>query len=249
MKISKTIIISITLMIFTASEAIAQGIPVYDASNFAQVVTQLDQMTKDYQKQLEQLNEAIKQTGAITGTRDMGSIANSAYEAELRRYLPSSWQQTMNMINASDLSSGALGTQNIYSDLYTTYNPISGAQSMPSDPNGAISKALDRRAGTTYAAMAASEQAYNNISNRISTYETLLDQLNNTTDLKASVDLQARISAENGMILNELMRLNAIQMQQKSSEDNELLTNYHRASAANKYDAAQAAASFRQEDQ
>lgn len=51
--------------------------------------------------------------------------------------------------------------------------------------------------------MAASEQAYNRISNRINTYENMLDELNNTTDLKASVDLQARI-AENGMILNEL---------------------------------------------
>ena len=54
--------------------------------------------------------------------------------------------------------------------------------------------------------MAASEQAYNNIAARIQTYETLLNELNNTTDLKASVDLQARISAENGMILTELMR-------------------------------------------
>ena len=38
----------------------ASGIPVYDASGFAQMVTQLDQMSKDYQKQLEQLEQAVK---------------------------------------------------------------------------------------------------------------------------------------------------------------------------------------------
>ncbi len=246
MKINTSILIFIFCLLPAPLQA--QGIPVYDASSFGQLVSQLESMSKDYQKQLEQLDEAIKQTSAITGTRDMGSLANGALEAELRRYLPNSWQDTMSMINASGLPSGALATQNLFNSLYTTYNPVPGAEYITADPNGPISKALDRRTETTYAAMAASEQAYNSISNRIVTYESLLEELNNTTDLKASVDLQARISAENGMILNELMRLNAIQMQQKASEDNELLTNYRRANSANRYDAAKAAEAFKMED-
>lgn len=219
----------------------AQGIPVYDAAGFAQFLTQLDQMAADYAKQLEQLNEAIKQTNSMTGTRNMGSLANSALESELRRYLPTTWEDTMNMINANNIPSGAVDTQSLYNNLYTRYNPISGSDFIAGDPTSPIAQALDRRTGTTYAAMAASEQSYNIIEGKISTYESLLDELDNTTDLKASIDLQARISAENGLVLNELMRLNAIQIQQRAVLDNEELTGYRRAATANQYDAAKAA--------
>ena len=61
----------LTILGFTAIEAKAQGIPVYDASSFAQLVTQLDKMAEDYQNQLEQLDEALKQTEAITATHAM----------------------------------------------------------------------------------------------------------------------------------------------------------------------------------
>ena len=85
----------ITLIAWVPSQAQAQGIPVYDASSFAQLVTQLDQMAKEYQKQLEQLDEAIKQTDALTGSRNMGDVANGALEQQLRQYLPNTWADTM----------------------------------------------------------------------------------------------------------------------------------------------------------
>lgn len=225
---------------FVPTSVNAQGIPVYDATSFAQLVTQLDQMAQDYQNQIEQLDEAFKQTEAITGTRNAGGIVNGLLEQQLREYLPNTWEDTMNIINAPSLPSGALGTQSIYHDLYTTYAPITGAEFMESDPSGVVAQSLDRRTGTTYAAMAASEQAYNNIGARIQIYEQLLNELNNSQDLKASVDLQARIAAENGMILSEVMRLNAIQMQQKAAQDNEILTDYRRSTTANQYDAERA---------
>lgn len=224
--------------------SIAQGIPVYDAASFGQIVSQLNQMSKDYQKQLEQLDQAIRQTNALTGTRNMGTLANSAVESELRRYLPDTWQDTLHMMEAANLPNGALGTQNLYGSLYKTYNPMTGAEFMTQDPAGPIAQAIDRKTRTTYGAMAASEQAYNNAVTRMETYETLLGALDQTEDLKASVDLQARISAENGMALNELMRLQAIQIQQKAADDNALLTDDRRAGAANRFDAAKAALAF-----
>lgn len=232
------------ILTIIAVPAQAQGIPVYDASSFTQLVTQLDQMSKDYQKQLEQLEQAVQQTNAITGTRNMGALANSPLEAELRRYLPNTWQETMRMIDAGSLPNGALGTQGLYGSLYQTYQPLTGAQFMTQDPTGAIAQAIDRKTGTTYAAMAASEEAYNNASKRIDTYETLMTELDKTPDLKASIDLQARIMAENGMVLNELMRLQAIQIQQKAADDNEALTDSKRASSANRFDAEKAAQAF-----
>jgi type IV secretion system protein VirB5 len=224
----------------------ASALTVFDPSSYAKLVAQLDQMAKQYQQQLQQLNQAIQQTGAITGTRNMGSIANSSMDADLRRYLPPDWQSTMNMIGAGDLTGSATETQSLYSSLYTTYAPVTGAAAITRDPTGPLAQALDRKTETTYAAMAASEQAYNSITPRIATYETLLHQLNTTTDLKASVDLQSRIAAENGMILNELLRLNSIQIQQKAAEDNQQLMTFRQASQANRFDATQAQNAFRQ---
>lgn len=236
MKLFKIATFSILLSISCLGKAQAQGIPVYDASGFTQMMAQIDAMAEDYQKQLEQLDEAIKQREALTGPRNAGDLMNGILEQQLREYLPNTWEDTMNLITANGLPSGAIGTQGIYTDLINTYNPVAGSDAYASDPTGPLSQALDRRTNTTYAAMAASEQAYNNINQRIQIYEGLMNELNNTQDLKASVDLQARISAENGLILSELMRLNAIQMQQRASEENEFLTNRRRAATANRYD-------------
>jgi type IV secretion system protein VirB5 len=244
----KNYLLTSLLCLFISFPAFASGIPVYDASTFAQMITQLDQMSKDYQKQLEQLEQAVKQANAMTGTRNMGSFANGAVQSDLRRYLPNTWEETMNMMSAGGLGATATGTQGIYSNLLSTYKPRAGADLMTSDPSGTISKAFDRRSNTTYAAMATAEQSYNSIETRISTYEDMLEELNNTTDLKASVDLGSRISAENGLLMSDLLRMNAIQMQQKSAEDNQSLVSTTRASAANKYDATKAKNIFKEEE-
>lgn len=240
MTILKFLFLFAFLVLAPIRSALAQGIPVYDAAGFAQMISQVNAMAQDYAKQLEQLDEAVQQRKAMTGARNAGDILNGALEKQLREYLPNTWEDTMNLITANDLPASAFGTQGIYTDLINTYDPVSGADTFSSDPTGPLSHARDRRTSTTYAAMAASEQAFDNINDHIQIYESLLSELNNTPDLKASVDLQARISAENGMLLSELMRLNAIQIQQKAALDNERLTNLRRAATANKYDPVKA---------
>ncbi|MBI1302054.1 MAG: hypothetical protein GC137_10455 [Alphaproteobacteria bacterium] len=234
---NKILILTLSLFVLCFNNnAEAEGIPVYDASNFAQLLAQIDAMAEDYQAQLNQLDEAIRQSNAIIGPRNSGNLFNSALEKELREITPNTWQDTLNMINANNLPNGALGTQSIYSDLINIYDPLTGANAFASDPTGPLSKALDRRTNTNFAAMAASEQAYNNIAQRIDIYESLLEELNNTQDLKASTDLQARISVENGLLMNELIRLNAINIQQQAAFENNSLSNLRRAATANKYD-------------
>ncbi len=244
MKLLKILMLSAAILVCQNLEVKAQGIPVYDNAGFVQLIAQVNAMADDYQKQIQQLEEAVRQSDAITGTRNMGDVANGLLEQQLREYLPNTWQDTMNIINSGNIPTGALGTQSIYNNLYDEYSPLTGSALMPSDPSSNVAKAIDRRTETTYAAMSASEQAYNNVPVRMQTYETLLDELNSSDDLKTSVDLQARITAENGVALNELMRLNAIRIQQNASVDNETLMNSRRASSFNIYDPALARAAM-----
>ena len=224
----------------------ARAMIVYDPYNHVQFVAQLRQMAQQYQQQLQQLQQAVQQTGALTGTRSMGGVANSPAEAALRRYLPPDWQSTMKMGGATGLTGSGEGTQGLYNGYYTAYAPVTGAAAITRDPAGPIAQALDRKTETTYSSMAASEQSYNTVTPRITTYETLLKQVDTTTDLKASVDLQSRISAENGLTLNELLRLNAIQIQQKAAEDNQQLTALRQASTDNRFNETQAQSAFKQ---
>ena len=230
------------LSLFSAGVC-ANGI-VYDPTNHAELVTQLNQLVKQYQQQLQQLNQAIQLTGAITGVRSMGSIANGPAEAVLRRYLPPDWQNTLKMGGATGLNSTGAQTQGLYNNLYNTYKPVSGASAITRDPSGPISQSIDHKTQTTYASMAAGEQSYNSVAPRTTTYETLLQQVDSTTDLKSSVDLQSRIAAENGLTLNELVRLHAIQVQQKAAEDNQQLTATSQSSNVNRYDASQARSAY-----
>ena len=242
-----TILVMIAFLLVSAA-AEAQGIPVYDAASYTQLITEFNQMTQAYQKQLSQLDQAVQQTTALTGSRGMGSLENGPLEETLRHYLPDNWQDTMNMINASGLNNQGMQTQSLYNSLYSNYSPIAGADFVASDPAGPVSQAIDRRTQTTYAAMSASEQSYNASTTRTSTYEALLSQLDNTTDIKASIDLAARIAAENGLSMNDVMRLNSIQIQQKAAQDNETLTSYKRAHDANQYSASDAAKAFQPQE-
>ena len=171
MKILNLVILSAAIIFLQSADAKAQGIPVYDAAGFAQLIAQIDAMADDYQKQLEQLDEAVRQSNAMTGSRNMGDVANGLLEQQLREYLPNTWQDTMNIINSGNVPNGALGTQSIYNDLYNDFSPLSGADLMPSDPTSNVAKAIDRRTSTTYAALSASEQAYNNVPVRMQTYQ------------------------------------------------------------------------------
>jgi len=137
--------------------------------------------------------------------------------------------------NASGLGTSALQTQSIYNDLLTTYNPITGADLFPSNPTGTLAKAHDRRSQTTTASMAASESTYNNAANRMQGYETLLGELNTSPDLKSSVDLLARISTENGLLMNEILKLQALQIQLITAAEGQKITNTRRINNAQAY--------------
>lgn len=231
MKIVKLLLIGSLLII--SSPSFSQGIPVYDNASVTQTILQLQEMAEDAQRQLQQIE-------AMTGSRNAGSLSNGAYEQQLKQYLPNTWEETINMINTGSLPSGALGTQGIFAEIYNQYDPIKGIEAYASNPNGSDAILLDRKTGTTVAAMAASEQIFNQTDQRNQIYQNLLAEVSSSADMKNSVDLQARIAAENGMALNELMRQNAMQMQQRAVSDNESLVDLKRASNANKYDPAQA---------
>ncbi len=206
---------------------------VYDATSYQQLLAQLQAAEREYSKQLEELDTALAQTNAMTGTRSMGDLMNGALEKELRRSLPQSWDETLNLLSSNaDPQITAL-----YQSYMDEYSPINGAALFKSAPDGNLAKSYERSLQSNLSSMALSEAAFNNTNNKLETLENLLDELNNTQDLKASVDLQARISAENGFLLSELLRLQAIAIQQDASLQGEQFSKRKQSHEAHQFDA------------
>lgn len=239
MKKLRHLLMTTCMVITAASPSYGSGIPVIDAANLAkmaeEMVTmqkQLDQMTAAYSKQLEQLDQAEQQTGAVTGTRQMGSLLNGTEEQQMRHYVP----ENMNdLLGGRQNISGASPVPQSFASLRQEYQPLApedfgeDAAALPTNA------AYLERSNTDYAALATSDAAYRNAANRMKGYEAMLKELNSTQDVKGSVDLLARISAENGIIMNEMIRLQALQMRLAASADNHSLTGHRGVYDANQY--------------
>lgn len=140
---------------------------VFDASNLAKAVEQLQQQQKSfeqdqlaYQKlvdqyatQLDELEQATATFYSITGSRNLGDLLNSSAEQDLRRALPGNLQSLIAIDQENGLGSAASETQSIYNNYYAAYEPLAGEEYLAQDNE--YSQAFDQNSQTTYAALAA----------------------------------------------------------------------------------------------
>lgn len=204
------------LVLFSPLSAHAQ-IPVTDVANFGQQVVQYAQMIAEYERQFQQLIEARNQVDAITGNYGFGDLLNDAGYRDARRYTPITWQDTLRILNAGGLPGSAADVRSIYSDRSDAMAVIGAQDYNRLNPDAPNAQAFERRRDTNLASQAIAEATYDDIQARMQNYETLMGQIESTDNSKAIADLQARISAENGTTMADLIRLQAVQLQQTSA--------------------------------
>lgn len=204
------------LFLLPIGPAIPQGIPVIDTSQIAQVIAQLQQQLKDYEEQIKQLTTMQDQLTnmqqrleAITGVKGISDILNSASDQNAR-------------LAATDLQSivsGAIGGINITGNVGNMNSVISDLTSrfdlgdlgdfdsseIPAD------KAIASLAGSGMAAVATAEDSYDRANAAVTRINTLVDQIDSTADLKASVDFNTRVNAEVAVLLLEILRVQSAQ--------------------------------------
>jgi len=196
------------LLAALAGSAEAGGWPVIDISNLLQAIQQYQQLT-------QQLAQMQQQYQSLTGNRGMGGLYNSPVEQQMRQYAPASWQQSLNVLqqgglpgNAADVARAAQAFARSQ-DLTQT-----GAQVFPGrNGNNPDAVAYTSTTNTAAAAVGLSQAAYDQTQARMQRVQQYLAQINATQDLKASVDLNARLLAEVNEALTQLIQLQAAQMQ------------------------------------
>ena len=203
----------ILLFVLSPFPAMAQ-IPVTDVANFTQQIRQYIQMGLQYQRQFEQLTEAKNQLGAITGNYGLGELLNDTTYRDARRYTPTTWRDTLKILEAGGLPGSVADVRRIYGEHADSLAIIGADDYNQLNPNAPNAQAFERRRDTNLATLAVAETAYNSTSSRLANYETLMGQIEATGNAKSIADLNARIVAENGTSLTELIRLQSVQLQQ-----------------------------------
>jgi type IV secretion system protein VirB5 len=171
---------------------------VIDAPAIVQLVQQVQTMEQAVQTARDQLSQARLTLKTMTGDRGMGLLLRGSQ----RNYLPSNWAQLSSVMQGGGAFPG------ISADVRSAVNGmavLTPQQLSTLSPDGREQVIAARRTNAVRFAMA--QQALANTSARFASIQSLIGAISAAGDQKAILDLQARISAELGMLQNEQTKL------------------------------------------
>jgi type IV secretion system protein VirB5 len=168
-------------------------------------VTRLIQQAQTLTQQLEAARRQIEQVQALyqstTGNRGMQQLLSGV----TRNYLPTNWAQ----LTAAVQGGGAFGA--LAGDIHAALvaNAVLSAQQLAALPANEQSQIAAAR-NSVALQQALTQQALTNSSSRFASMQQLISAIGSTNDPKGILELQARISAEQGMLQNEQTKLQVL---------------------------------------
>jgi type IV secretion system protein VirB5 len=214
-KIMRTLTVQLSLLCLVASAVLVPTARAQWAVIDAPAIVQLIQEVKTMEQQLAtaraQLLQAQQSLQSTTGARGMEQLLFGT----IRNYLPADWQQVTATLHGSN-SYGALSAD--AQNLIAT-NAVLSPQRIATLPlNG--QQLIQRERQWRAMQQALAHQALANASSRFASIQSLISAISTAADQKGILDLQARISAELGMLQNEQTKvelLNQSALAQESS--------------------------------
>jgi type IV secretion system protein VirB5 len=186
---------------FHSSAAIAQ-IPVIDIASLTQLIQQYITIGQQLATAKSQLTQAESEYAALTGNRGMQNLL----EGTLRNYMPMQWGQVSQVMSGSSASYPTLAAS--VAGLVAANAVLTPAQVAMLSP--AEQARLTAARQNSALLQAASRTALTNSSDRFAALQQLIGAIGTVNDPKASLDLNARIAAEGGMLANEHTKLEAL---------------------------------------
>ena len=216
----------------TSAPALAQGVPVVDTQNIAQNIQQLRQMIEDEILQNEQLVQLREQLAtlteqlaelqrtyeALTRLAELPEIIRTQMEDELNGLLDQEFGDiiaTIQAIKTGDFSgltgSGAVGIETqmdrVLADLGFDEDTLS--EMARSGNPGAERVATQATTGALVSA--AAQNSYEDAGQSLERVDRLVGLIDDMDELKESVDLNTRVTAELAIALVAMWQLEAIQ--------------------------------------
>jgi type IV secretion system protein VirB5 len=181
--------------LLSAGTAHAQGIPVIDVANLIQTIQQVTNDISKIENQVEQIRQLQNQVASINGVRNLGLVFNSV---GLNNYVPANAFTALNAIDAAGYG-GLTATAKTLRDAGMVYNCL--------DLAGPARTSCQATLAQPYQQKGLLQDAMRAASGRLAQINSLMGQVNATTDQKAVLEIQARIGAENAMLAHEMSQV------------------------------------------
>lgn len=198
----KVIVLVVLLGSLGVHAPVHAQIPVTDIAAIAQLIMQLERQDMQLDLSHEQLVQAVETHAALTGSRGMQRLLSDLQ----RNYLPR---------NGRELALALEGSSDAYPDLSAQVRSALDANSILTaedlgglDPGDRAELQAARRAAALQKALSSEQLATS--SNRFDALQALIDALGDVDDPKATLDLTARIAAEQTMATNEANKLRSL---------------------------------------
>jgi type IV secretion system protein VirB5 len=202
----RIIVLTAALVGLAAHEARAQGIPVIDAANLVQTVTQALNSVKEIQNQIQQIQQLQKQIDSGNGIRGLG---RAAYNPLLSNYLPPKAYTYIDAVSNTGYG-GLTSTSRTLRNQAMVYNCM--------DLSGTAQRDCQAKLAAPYQQKGLLQDAMTSSSGRMAQISALMDQINATNDQKSVQEIQARIGAENAMLAHETTQVQLLQGMADSEE-------------------------------
>lgn len=171
---------------------------VIDAPAIVQLIQEVQTMAQQLATAKQQLSQAQQALQTMTGDRGMAQLLSGT----VRNYLPSNWSQ----VTAALQGRGSFGALSGDVQNLTATNAVLSPQRLATlSPAGQQLVLANRQWGAMQQAL--TREAFANASSRFAALQTLIASIPTATDQKGILDLQARISAELGMLQNEQIKM------------------------------------------
>ena len=182
---------------------------VIDAPAIAQLIQQVRTMEQAVQTARDQLSQARESLKTMTGDRGMEMLLRGTS----RNYLPSNWAQLSGVMQGGGAFPGLSANASSAVDRMTVLTPQQLSTVSADDRDQVIAA---RRTNAVRLALA--QEALANTSSRFASIQSLIAAIGTAGDQKAILDLQARISAELGMLQNEQTKLQVLYQATQAQE-------------------------------
>ena len=183
---------------------------VIDVASLGQLVSEVQQLEQQVATARSQLAQAQSEYAAITGGRGMQLLLSGT----VRNYLPTNWTDLSQVMSGSSGSFPALAGQ--VNALLSANAVLTPAQVASLSPTQQAQIASARQSPALLQALARTALA--NTSDRFASLQQLISAIGGASDQKASLDLNARIAAEEAMLQNEQTKLQMLSQVAQSQE-------------------------------
>lgn len=191
----RLVVVCLAVSIAIAPAARAQW-AVVDAPALVQLIQQVKSMQQQLEMAANQLQSTQQALQAMTGSRGMAGLLGGTN----RNYLPANWTQVLSTLQGSGTGGYSSLTTDVQSAITT--NAVLSPQRL-STLSPADQQLIQASRQWSAVQQALAHEALANSSSRFAAIQSLIAAISTAADQKAILDLQARISAELGMLQNE----------------------------------------------